>query len=97
MPLTGRGRLGVRHNDVAGSLAATPTTEPLYRSSRPIRHAGGEEDCSARYIEGASLTVTASSARPIASMSAARVRALALLSSAFILANASSMGLRSGE
>jgi mandelate racemase len=43
------------------------------------------------------LTVTASSARPIASTSASRVRAPALRSSPLSLAKASSMGLRSGE
>jgi mandelate racemase len=43
------------------------------------------------------LTVTASSARPIASTSTSRVRAPALRSSALSLAKASSMGLRSGE
>ena len=41
--------------------------------------------------------VTAASARPIASISASRVRAPAFLSSPLTLAKACSMGLRSGE
>jgi hypothetical protein len=41
--------------------------------------------------------LTASKARPMASTSATRVRALAFLSSAFIFEKASSMGEKSGE
>ncbi len=46
---------------------------------------------------GILAAVTAASARPIASISASRVRVSALRVSPLVFQNASSMGLRSGE